>query len=88
MRRAVCRWILAIGVLGLAQPTPALVYVPGRYTDQGIYIRPHFKSPDRRLDDDAWFKDLADPLSSKKDEKVRPPEPASVKGKDLPGSAR
>jgi hypothetical protein len=33
MRRAVCGWILAIGVLGLAQPALALVYVPGRYTD-------------------------------------------------------
>jgi hypothetical protein len=87
MRRAVCGWILAIGVLGLAQPALALVYVPGRYTDQGIYIRPHFRSPDTRLDD-AWFKDLADPLAGKKDEKVAPPEPASVKGKDLPPSAR
>jgi hypothetical protein len=87
MRRTVCGWILAIGVLAPAQPALALVYVPGRYTDEGIYIRPHFKSSDTRLDE-AWSKAPADPLAGKKDEKLPPPKAASSKSKDLLGSRR
>jgi hypothetical protein len=67
--------------------TLALVYVPGQHRDDGIYIRPHFRSPQTRLDD-SWFKDLADPLAGKNDGKLPPAEPASSKGKDLPASAR
>jgi hypothetical protein len=87
MRRTVCRWIFAICVLGLTQPALALVYVPGQHREDGIYIRPHFRSPDARLDE-SWFKDLADPLAGKKDGKLPPAEPTSSKGKDLPASAR
>jgi hypothetical protein len=81
MRRTVYGWILAIGALAPAQP----VYVPGQYTEEGIYIRPHFKSSDTRLDE-GWFKDPVDPLAGKKDEKLTPPEAAS--SKDLRGSVR
>lgn len=87
MRRWASASIIGIALVTVAQPALALVYVPGQYREDGVYIRPHFERPDHRIGD-AWLKDLANPVAAQTGVKLPPAGNDAFKDKSAPGAAR
>lgn len=71
MRRWTFASIIGAALVTAGQPALALVYVPGQYREDGVYIRPHFERPDHRIGD-AWLKDLANPVAAQTRGKLPP----------------
>lgn len=76
MRTALATCMVWLSVVSVTQSATAVVYVPGEYRSDGLYIPPHFRGDAEHAPDVRWFQKLLDSQGSvEKDAKLPPAGP-------------
>lgn len=78
MRKALVTAMVWLSVLFVTESAIAVVYVPGEYRSDGIYVPPHFRGESERSPVHGWFEKMLESQSVEKDAKL-PPEPGQAR---------
>lgn len=75
MRKALATSMVWLSVLFVTQSATAVVYVPGEYRSDGVYIPPHFRGESEPAPGLPWFQKMLEDQGIKKDAKLPPAGP-------------